>query len=147
MITFDIFLNALAVSVNRRPNAGQRQAVEATKGASLFLVAGPGTGKTATLTMRMLKLIFVDGVSPRGILATTFTKKAAQELRSRLLSWGYAVQEHLLNKEKISGNAEQISFYSIFENEAEVELLVKNSMQEKATLRFPLKLKRVTPCI
>ena len=52
--------------------------------------------------MRMLKLIFVDGVSPRGILVQTFTKKAAQELRSRLPSWGYAVQEHLLTKEKVS---------------------------------------------
>jgi DNA helicase-2/ATP-dependent DNA helicase PcrA len=102
MISFDTFLRAIEVSIGRKPNAGQRQAVGAGKGASLFIVAGPGSGKTATLTMRMLKLIFVDGVSPRGILATTFTKKAAQELRSRLLSWGYAVQEHLLTKEKTS---------------------------------------------
>ena len=51
----------------------------------LFIVAGPGTGKTACLTLRILKLILVDGVSPRGILATTFTKKAAAELRSRIL--------------------------------------------------------------
>lgn len=102
MIFFDTFLRALKEATSRIPNAGQKQAVDAIKGAALFIVAGPGTGKTATLTMRMLKLIFVDGVSPRGILATTFTKKAAQELRSRLLSWGYAVQEHLLGKEKIS---------------------------------------------
>lgn len=102
MITIDTFLNALAESVDRKPNTGQRDAVEANKGASLFIVAGPGTGKTATLTMRMLKLIFVDSVSPRGILATTFTKKAAQELRSRLLSWGYAVQEYLLKNAKLS---------------------------------------------
>ncbi len=102
MITFDTFQRALKEATGRIPNAGQKQAVDAVSGASLFIVAGPGTGKTATLTMRMLKLIFVDGVSPRGILATTFTKKAAQELRSRLLSWGYAVQEHLLTKEKLS---------------------------------------------
>jgi DNA helicase-2/ATP-dependent DNA helicase PcrA len=102
MISFTTFLRALKESVNREPNKGQREAVEAVSGASLFVVAGPGTGKTATLTMRMLKLIFVDGISPRGILATTFTNKAAQELRSRLLSWGYAVQEHLQKKEKLS---------------------------------------------
>jgi DNA helicase-2/ATP-dependent DNA helicase PcrA len=102
MISYAMFLRGLADSVRRTPNSGQRLAIEAANGESLFIVAGPGTGKTATLTMRMLKLIFVDGVSPRGILATTFTKKAAQELRSRLLSWGYAVQEHLLTKEKLS---------------------------------------------
>ena len=54
------------------------------------------------MAMRMLKLIVIDGVSPRGILATTFTKKAAQELRSRLLSWGYAVQEYLLTNGALS---------------------------------------------
>ena len=102
MISFETFIRALKESTARVPNAGQRQAVEASKGDPLFLVAGPGTGKTATLTMRMLKLVIVDGIPPRGILATTFTKKAAQELRSRLLSWGYAVQEHLLSKEKLN---------------------------------------------
>src|SRR5262245_37797055 len=79
----------------RKPNPGQRQAVEADKDDALFVVAGPGTGKTATLTMRILKLIFVDGVKPRGILATTFTKKATAELRSRVLTWGYKLQEEL----------------------------------------------------
>ena len=102
MIPIATFLRALKESVDREPNKGQRPAVEAAQQAPLFVVAGPGTGKTATLTMRMLKLMFVDGVNPRGILATTFTKKAAQELRSRLLSWGYAVQEYLLSKEKLS---------------------------------------------
>lgn len=80
MITLDTFFRAL--SVYRSPNAGQRQAVEPAKGASLFLVAGPGTGKTATLTMRLLKLIFVDSISPRGILAFTFKTKAAPKLNS-----------------------------------------------------------------
>jgi len=100
MISFDTFLDALE-SVGRRPNKGQSDAVSATKEAPLFVVAGPGTGKTACLTMRMLKLIYVDGVAPRGILATTFTKKAAGELRSRLLSWGYGVHEYLLADKKL----------------------------------------------
>jgi DNA helicase-2/ATP-dependent DNA helicase PcrA len=100
MISADTFLQALE-SVGRRPNKGQSTAVSAPKEASLFVVAGPGTGKTACLTMRMLKLIYVDGVAPRGILATTFTKKAAGELRSRLLSWGYGVHEYLLADKKL----------------------------------------------
>ena len=100
MIPADTFLHALE-SVGRRPNQGQSDAVSAAKEAPLFVVAGPGTGKTACLTMRMLKLIYVDGVAPRGILATTFTKKAAGELRSRLLSWGYGVHEYLLADQKL----------------------------------------------
>src|SRR5690349_11650915 len=56
-----------------------------TRGAtSLFLTAGPGTGKTSALTLLVLKAIFLDGLPPSGILATTFTKKAAAELNSRI---------------------------------------------------------------
>jgi DNA helicase-2/ATP-dependent DNA helicase PcrA len=73
------------------PDAQQQQAVNAAASAGLFIVAGPGTGKTASLTLRILKLVLVDGVPPRGILATTFTKKAAEELRSRVLGWGFRV--------------------------------------------------------
>ena len=101
MIAVPAFQRAIA-SVGRKPNTGQAKAISAAKDEPLFVVAGPGTGKTACLTMRMLKLIFVDGVPPTGILATTFTKKAAEELRSRLLSWGYGVQEHLQTKESLS---------------------------------------------
>ena len=102
MISIDTLLRVLKEAIRRKPNDGQGKAIEAAKSASFFIVAGPGTSKTATLTMRMLRLIFVDSVTPRGILATTFTKKAAQELRSRLLSWRYAVQEHRLTNEKLS---------------------------------------------
>lgn len=100
MVPSTVFLRALE-SVGRKPNKGQNAAISAAKEEPLFVVAGPGTGKTACLTMRMLKLIFVDGVPPNGILATTFTKKAAEELRSRLLSWGYGVLEHLQTKESL----------------------------------------------
>jgi DNA helicase II / ATP-dependent DNA helicase PcrA len=51
---------------------------------NLFIVAGPGTGKTAGLALLVLKAIFVDGWPPDAILATTFTRKAATELRSRI---------------------------------------------------------------
>jgi DNA helicase-2/ATP-dependent DNA helicase PcrA len=64
------------------PNAQQAQAVHAAPSAALIIVAGPGTGKTASLTLRILKLVLVDGVPPRGIFATSFSKKAAEELRA-----------------------------------------------------------------
>jgi len=77
------------------PDGQQQQAVEALASEGVFIVAGPGTGKTASLTLRILKLVIVDGVPPRGILATTFTKKAAEELRSRILGWGFRIMDVL----------------------------------------------------
>jgi DNA helicase-2/ATP-dependent DNA helicase PcrA len=50
----------------------------------LRLVAGPGTGKTRVMTRRVAYLIEVGGVDPSSILALTFTRAAARELRERL---------------------------------------------------------------
>ncbi|MBK6427806.1 MAG: UvrD-helicase domain-containing protein [Blastocatellia bacterium] len=97
MITVRDLLRALA-TFRPAPDAQQHQAVSAPATMALFIVAGPGTGKTASLTLRILKLALVDGVPPRGILATTFTKKAAEELRSRILGWGF--QDHRFPQER-----------------------------------------------
>lgn len=51
----------------------------------LWIIAGPGTGKTHTLTWLTLKRVLVDGIPPDRLLLTTFTRKAAVELRSRLI--------------------------------------------------------------
>ncbi len=94
MISIDDLHRALG---SFRPvlDAQQRSAVDAAPTTALFIVAGPGTGKTASLTLRILKLVLVDGMAPRGILATTFTKKAAEELRSRVLGWGFRIIDAL----------------------------------------------------
>jgi DNA helicase-2/ATP-dependent DNA helicase PcrA len=83
-------------------DAQQQQAVNASASAGVFIVAGPGTGKTASLTLRILKLVLVDGVPPRAVLATTFTKKAAEELRSRVLGWGFQIIDALKNDPMLS---------------------------------------------
>jgi DNA helicase-2/ATP-dependent DNA helicase PcrA len=95
MISLDAFYQALS-RFRPLPDVAQRSAIEATADAGLFIVAGPGSGKTTCLTLRMLKLMMVDDVPPRGILATTFTVKAAEELRSRLLGWGFKMVDQLV---------------------------------------------------
>ncbi len=96
MIDIHSFHAAYAMVRTYGANQEQRKAVNAGHAAPLFIVAGPGTGKTTVLALRILKLILVDGIPPNGILATTFTVKAAAELRSRILSWGFQLIEELL---------------------------------------------------
>lgn len=63
-------------------NAAQKQAVQTLNGPVLIL-AGAGTGKTRTVTCRIANMI-EKGANPRGILALTFTNKAANEMADRV---------------------------------------------------------------
>ncbi len=69
----------------------QKEAVEYS-GGSLWLIAGPGSGKSEVLVTRTLKLLCVDGIKPRSILLTTFTQKAARNLEDRLATYLVALQ-------------------------------------------------------
>ena len=62
----------------------EQQAAAAHVSTPLAIVAGPGTGKTRTLTVRIARLIEKMGVAPSSILAVTFTNRAAEEMRERL---------------------------------------------------------------
>lgn len=63
-------------------NPEQAQAVTALDGA-LLVVAAPGSGKTTVLTARIAHMV-QSGIAPEAIMAVTFTKKAADEMASRV---------------------------------------------------------------
>ena len=63
-------------------NASQREAVTFGEG-PLLLLAGPGSGKTFTITQRILYLIRERRITPEKLLVITFTREAALSMRQR----------------------------------------------------------------
>lgn len=65
-------------------NPEQKRAVDTVEG-PVFVMAGPGTGKTQILTLRIAQILrTVPGIQPENILALTFTNTAAYNMRERL---------------------------------------------------------------
>jgi superfamily I DNA/RNA helicase len=68
---------------NLTPN---QQKIADHKDGALIVLAGAGSGKTATLVARVGNLLN-QNISPRTIQLTTFSRKAAKEIRTRLVDW------------------------------------------------------------
>jgi DNA helicase-2/ATP-dependent DNA helicase PcrA len=125
-------------------NAQQRRAVENNEGA-MIIIAGPGTGKTRTLTHKMAFLTLEEGVLPENILAVTFTNKAAQEMRRRL--------EMLLKKSKIKtfvGTFHSLCFHILKQqekyaytiiDEKDREILLLDAIRQVRASDVPIKMK------
>lgn len=68
----------------KRLNRGQKEAVDTIEG-PVMVIAGPGTGKTQVLTLRIANILLKTQVNPENILALTFSESASFQMRQRLL--------------------------------------------------------------
>ena len=75
---FDVAYKAL--------NPSQKEAVDAIEG-PVMVIAGPGTGKTQILTLRIANILLKTDSKPENILALTFTESGATAMRQRLLKY------------------------------------------------------------
>lgn len=90
-------------------NTQQKEAVDAIEG-PVMVIAGPGTGKTQILTLRIANILLKTDTQPENILAITFTESGATEMRTRLHTYigtrayrvpiytFHAFAQHLINQ-------------------------------------------------
>ena len=76
----------MLVAEQLRKNKGQWQAYESTD--NCVILAGPGSGKTKTLTIKLAKMLSEDVRTPRGIACITYNNQCARELKRRLSDLG-----------------------------------------------------------
>jgi len=84
------------------PNPSQFEAITHVDG-PLFLPAGPGSGKTRVLLWRTVNLIVFHGIEPDEIFLSTFTEKAAFQLKQGLQSLLGLVTNHTNQPYDLSG--------------------------------------------
>lgn len=94
----------------KRLNAQQKKAVDIIEG-PVLVIAGPGTGKTQLLSMRVANILRVTDTDPRRILCLTFTNKAATNMRERILDLVGEPARHVQVKTFHSFAAELINQY------------------------------------
>ena len=97
MISEDKFIQLVqeVLNINISANINQKEAILSSLCEDQYIVAGPGSGKTTVLVLKILKFILVDDVKLENILVTTFTKKAAKELKERIDKWYSLITKEL----------------------------------------------------
>lgn len=66
------------------PNKAQKECIYNTKNGKYLVIAGPGTGKTFTVTRKIKNMIENEGVEPEKILCLTFSNTAAREMKTKI---------------------------------------------------------------
>ncbi len=82
----DIISSSAFTAAYKQLNAAQKEAVDTTEG-PVMVIAGPGTGKTQILTLRIANILLQSDIQPDNILALTFTESGAKAMRERLLRY------------------------------------------------------------
>ena len=67
----------------KKLNPRQKEAVDAIEG-PVMVIAGPGTGKTSILTLRIANILAKTDTTPDSVLALTFTESGVHSMRSKL---------------------------------------------------------------
>ena len=99
-----------------RPNAQQQMCIDSVNGKFLVL-AGPGTGKTFTVTRRIKHMVEDLDIEPSKILCLTFSNTAAREMKNKI------------------GQNYDIDVYTYHEFCLDI---IKNSEDEFGTLKFKI---------
>ena len=130
-------------SAYQKLNPTQKLAVDSIEGPVLVL-AGPGTGKTQVLTVRIANILKETDTDPSSILALTYTDAAAREMKERLIGLigqdGYYVKIgtfHALCNEIISDNPDRFARPAGMQNVTELERVnIINDILEKNTFEL-----------
>ena len=104
----ELITTSIGRDISKNENEGQFTVMNSDKTVSLFIVAGPGSGKTTAIVLRIMKLVLVDEIDTSEIMVTTFTRKAAKELESRILGWGDQLRRAVINDPRFSGHKDEL---------------------------------------
>ena len=120
-------------------NKAQKEAVDAIEG-PIMVIAGPGTGKTTILTLRIANILKMTDTPPNGILAITYTDAGVKAMREKLVSIigdrAHEVRIHTFHSFASSVINEQPDHFIHLQDmkqmtEIEQELLIKEILQDK----------------
>ena len=116
-------------------NAEQKAAVEHS-GSPLLILAGAGSGKTRVITTKIAYLIQEKGIDAHSILAVTFTKKAATEMKERAVLLEPTSEQSVIRTfhsfgswflRKFSQDVGLIPSFTVYDD-SDMEVLLKNAV-------------------
>ncbi len=127
-------------------NPEQKAAVDSIEG-PMMVLAGPGTGKTQILTLRIARILQQTQMSPQNILCLTFTESGVAAMRKRLFEFigtpAYYVRIHTFHSfcnEVIKGDPEKFLFARELEALSDIEAVqIFQAILDAAPIGGPLK--------